>query len=126
MVQEKFSLRIFAFAVNFGISFASRPKSFICLPQAKMTIEITNLEAKISNIKKCKNKSCAQLCVGSRLERLAAATAAAAWTYLEANHDGRCERELPGSLDDPLRDDVTPHDAAEYVHEDGVDLRRRC
>ena len=44
--------------------------------------------------------------------------------YLEPNDDGCGEVEFASSCDDSLRDDVTAHDAAEDVHQNGVHLKK--
>ena len=44
------------------------------------------------------------------------------FAYLESDNDGRGEIELSGGGDDSLGDHVAPHDSAENVDEDGVNL----
>ena len=44
---------------------------------------------------------------------------------LQSHDHGNLEGKLLRRFDDSLRDDVTTHDAAEDVDEDGLDLSRR-
>lgn len=42
---------------------------------------------------------------------------------LQTNHHGLAQANLVGGRHDALRNDVTPHDAAKDVHQDGLDLQ---